>query len=321
MSDSPAVRPQRDPSACDPATPESANSPLTGGPAPPALLCELEPWHRVFFRNLGDVLLHRQPPPLELTAQPVPLRPGYFIRTGIDAYRFAESYAGHIAFIIVVYLVCTLPFFNRAPNLRSPFENTKVEYYPVSEYLPPINTASKAPVKPRKGAPKLAKQEILSVPPAAGQQPPDHRHPAQGQAGSRCAAAQHRSLDARARSPADCRLARSVSQLKVPQFETQVVAPDRRCLATQVEAATPHAAAAFGGRASVVSRPVEAAKGRAQHGATAARRWPLPSCRCRRSGPAASATAARRTFHPLPTCRTFPLAGTGTTDRVGTEPG
>ncbi len=191
---------------CDPATPESATSPTNGDVAPPALLFELEPWHRVFFRNLGDLLLRRQPPPVEITAQPVPLRPGYFIRTGIDAYRFAESYAGHIAFIIVVYLVCTLPFFNRPPKLQSPFENTKVEYYPVSEYLPPINTASEAPVKPRQGAPKLARQEILSVPPQAGQQSPDHRHAAQGQAGSRRAAAQHRRLDAGARRPTDSRL-------------------------------------------------------------------------------------------------------------------
>ncbi len=103
MSESTATRPQRDPSASDPAIPESANSALSGTPV---LLFELDPWYRVFFRNLGDFLLHRQPPPVEITAQPVPLRPGYFIRTGIDAYRFAESYSGHIAFVIAVYLIC-----------------------------------------------------------------------------------------------------------------------------------------------------------------------------------------------------------------------
>ncbi len=226
MSDSPAVRSQRDP-ACDSATPEGARrgGPLTGDPAPPALLCELEPWHRVFFRNLGDVLLHRQPPPLELTAQPVTLRPGYFIRTGIDAYRFAESYAGHIAFIIVVYLVCTLPFFNRQPKLRSPFENTKAEYYPVSEYLPPIDTASKAPVKPRKGAPKLARQEILSVPPQ-----PDNNHqtivtPPKVKLNHDVPLPNIVAWTPVPAAQPIAASARSVSQLKVPQFETQVVAP------------------------------------------------------------------------------------------------
>ncbi len=225
MSDGTEARPQRDPSVCDPATPESANSALAGDPGPPALLCELEPRHRVFLRNLGDLLLHREPPPVEITAQPVPLRPQYFIRTGIDAYRFAESYAGHIAFVIVLYLVCTLPFFNRAPKLQSPFQNTKVEYYPVSDYLPPIDTSSQAPVKPRKGAPKLAKQEILSVPPE-----PDNNHqtivtPPKVKlthdvplpnivAWTPILAAQPIAASAR-----------SVSQLKVPEFDTQVVAP------------------------------------------------------------------------------------------------
>ncbi len=225
MSHSSATRPQRDPSGRDSATPESATSLTDENFAPPALLFELEPRHRVFFRNLGDLLLHRQPPPVETTAQPVPLRPEYFIRTGIDAYRFAESYAGHMAFIIVVYVICTETFFNRPPKLQSPFQNTKVEYYPVSDYLPPINTASEAPVKPRQGAPKLARQEILSVPPQADNNhqtivtPPkvklDHDVPLPN-------------IVAWTPVPATQPIAassRSVSQLKVPQFEAQVVAP------------------------------------------------------------------------------------------------
>jgi TonB family protein len=225
MSDSTAARPQRDSSACDPATSEGANSAFTGDPGPPALLSELEPWHRVFLRNLGDFVLRREPPPVEVTALPVALRPGYFIRTGIDAYRLAESYAGHIAFVIALYLVCTLPFFNRAPKLQSPFENTKVAYYPVSEYLPPLNTASEAQVKPRKGEPKLARQEILSVPPE-----PDNNH-------QTIVTPPKVKLDHDVKLPnivawtpvpaaqPVAASAQSVSQLKVPQFETQVVAP------------------------------------------------------------------------------------------------
>lgn len=155
MSNGTVASPQRVDTACE----------------PPVLLCELEPWYRQFLRNLGDLLLHRQPAPVEITAQPVPLRPGYFIRTGVDAKRFLESYAGHIAFVALVYLVCTLPFFNRRPKLQSPFDNTKLAYYPVSEYLPEVNTGNRQEMKPRKGAPKLAKQEILSVPPE-----PDNNH-------------------------------------------------------------------------------------------------------------------------------------------------
>jgi len=225
MSHSTATGPQRDPSASGPATPESATPLADGDFRPPALLCELEPWPRVFFRNLGDLLLHRQPPPVETTAQPVALRPGYFIRTGIDAYRFAESYAGHIVFIIVLYLVCTLPLFNRPPKLQSPFENTKVEYYPVSEYLPPINTASEAPVKPRQGAPKLAKQEILSVPPEA-----DNNHqtivtPPKVKLNHDVALPNIVAWTPVPAAQPIAASARSVSQLKVPQFDAQVVAP------------------------------------------------------------------------------------------------
>jgi TonB family protein len=227
MSHSTATGPQRDPSASGPATPESARrgGPPDGDFRPPALLCELEPWHRVFFRNLGDLLLHRQPPPVETTAQPVALRPGYFIRTGIDAYRFAESYAGHIAFIIVVYLVCTLSFFSRPPKLQSPFEDTKVEYYPVSEYLPPINTASEAPMKPRQGAPKLAKQEILSVPPEA-----DNNHqtivtPPKVKLNHDVALPNIVAWTPVPAAQPIAASARPVSQLKVPQFDPQVVAP------------------------------------------------------------------------------------------------
>ena len=148
MSDSTAVRLERVNSASDEL----------------ALLHELEPWHRVFLRNLGD-LFRPAPPPLDLTAEPVPIGPDTFIRTGIGPRRFAESGAFHLVAVVAVYLICTLPFFHRAPKLRPPFENTRIEYYPLSDYLPPINTGKQSAPKPRKGAPKLAKQEILSVPP------------------------------------------------------------------------------------------------------------------------------------------------------------
>ena len=92
------------------------------------------------LRNLSDLVLRREPPPLLLTAKPVPLRPDYFIRTGIGSKPFAESYGLHILVIVAVYLAFTLSLFRRS-KLQSPLENTRVEYYPpVSEYLPPINT-------------------------------------------------------------------------------------------------------------------------------------------------------------------------------------
>ncbi len=191
----------------------------------PVLLRELEPWHRVFLSNLGDLLLRREPPPFATTTKPVALRRDYFIKTGVEPTRFLESYSGHVAFIALIYLICTLPFFNRTPQLHSPFENTKVEYYPLSEYLPPINTAAKAQMKPRKGAPKLAKQEILSVPAN-----PDNTHqtivtPPKIKLDHDVAVP---NIVAWTPVPAAQPLAasaRSVSQLKVPQLQPDVVAP------------------------------------------------------------------------------------------------
>ena len=207
MSDGTAVRPPRDVSA-----PES----LT-------FLCELEPWHRVFLRNLGDLLLRREPPPIETTSKPVALRPGYFIRTGIDPEGFFESSAGHI--LVVVLLYAFFVIFNRSPKLHSPLDNAKISYYPVSEYLPPLNTGNKAEMKPRIGAPKLAKQEILSVPPE-----PDNNHQTIV-APPKVKLKQDVPLPnivAWTPVPAAQPIAasaRSASQLKVPQFEPQVVGP------------------------------------------------------------------------------------------------
>jgi TonB family protein len=224
MPDSSAARPQREASAPEP-SPSDAKSALLKGPAGPTLLAELEPRHRVFFRNLGDLLFHREPPPFETSTQPASLRPDYFIRTGISWVRFLESYAGHIAFIAAVYLFCTLPFFNRAPKLISPFENAKIEYHPVSEYLPPINTGIKQQMKSRVGQPKLAKQEILSVPPEADNKQQTVVTPPKVKLTRDVALP---NIVAWTPVPAAQPIAassRATAQLKVPQFEPQVVGP------------------------------------------------------------------------------------------------
>ncbi len=186
---------------------------------------ELEPWHRVFFRNLGDALLRREPPPVETTAKPVPLRHNYFIETGADPVSVVESYGAHIAFVAVVYLVCTLPFFNRTPQLHSPLDNTEISYVPLSDYLPPINTAQKAAMKPRHGAPKLAKQEILSVPAN-----PDNNHqtivtPPKLKLDHDVALPNIVAWTPVPAAQPIAASARSVAQLKVPQLEPDVVVP------------------------------------------------------------------------------------------------
>ena len=190
----------------------------------PTLNYELEPWGRTFARNLADLLLRREPPPLELTSEPAPVPPDTFVDTGLNWRTIAESYAGHIAFVAIVYFI-SVTLFQRPVKLESPFQNTAVSYYPVSEYLPPINTGQQGAAKPRKGEPKLAKQEILSVPP----NPDNYRQtivtPPQVKLNKDVPLP---NVVAWTPVPAAQPIAASspkVSQLKIPQFQQQVVEP------------------------------------------------------------------------------------------------
>ncbi len=190
----------------------------------PQLHYELEPWGRVFRRNLGDLILRREPPPLELTAEAGPVPPDIFVDTSLNWRRISESYGGHIILVALVYFV-SVSFFQRPVQLQSPFENTEISYYPVSEYLPPINTGHKGAAKVRKGQPKLAKQEILSLPPN-----PDNRQqtiitPPQIKLNKDVAVP---NIVAWTPVPARQPIAassQSVAQLRIPEFQQQVVEP------------------------------------------------------------------------------------------------
>ncbi len=191
---------------------------------PPALHHELEPWRRVFWNNLTDLVLHREPPPLETTSQPVAVPPETFINTGLGARHYLESYGYHVALVMVIYFASTSSWFNRPVQLNSPFENTTVDHYPLSDYLPPINTGPRGEAKPRKGAPKLAKQEILSVPAN-----PDNNHqtivtPPNVKLNRDVPLPNIVAWTAIPGQPIAAS-SRQLSQLKLPQFAPQVVEP------------------------------------------------------------------------------------------------
>jgi TonB family protein len=195
-----------------------------GLPEAPTLQYELEPWGRVFRRNLADLVLRREPPPLELTSAPGPIPPDIFVDKSLNWWGMAESYAGHIVFVAIVYFV-SVSFFQKPVQLQSPFQNTEISYYPVSEYLPPINTGQKGMAKPRTGQPKLAKQEILSVPPNPDNQQQTIVTPPQVKLNKNVAVP---NIVAWTPVPAAQPIAASsqaVSQLKIPQFQQQVVEP------------------------------------------------------------------------------------------------
>src|SRR5512146_932423 len=121
----------------------------------------------VFFRNLRDALLPRRELPLEVTAEPAPaFWNDLFVQYPSRSRWVFDSYAGHVLFVLIVYGLSTSPLFQRRPQkVLDPFANTRVEYYPVSAYLPPVATPPKPAKHALEGQPALAKQEIISVPP------------------------------------------------------------------------------------------------------------------------------------------------------------
>jgi TonB family protein len=190
----------------------------------PVLHYELEPRLRVFGRNLQDLIFRREPEAVETTSEPVPVPEEKWIATGLRARHYLESYGCHALLIVLIYFFSTSSFFNRPVQLESPFKNTEVDHYALSDYLPPINTGPRGEAKPRKGEPKLAKQEILSVPPNADNNhqtivtPPNvkltHDVPLPN-------------IVAWTNIPGQpiAASSRQMSQLKLPQFTPQVVEP------------------------------------------------------------------------------------------------
>jgi TonB family protein len=190
----------------------------------PVLHYELEPRLRVFGRNLRDLILQREPEPVETTSELVPIPEEKWIATGLGARHYLESYGYHALLIVLIYFFSTSSFFNHPVQLQSPFANTDVDHYALSDYLPPINTGPRGEAKPRKGEPKLAKQEILSVPPNADNNhqtivtPPNvkltHDVPLPNIVAWTSIPGQPIAASSR-----------QMSQLKLPQFTPQVVEP------------------------------------------------------------------------------------------------
>src|SRR5581483_1287081 len=131
--------------------------------AAPRLLTELEPWHHVFFRNLGDLLFLRgQPAPL-IAARTAPFWPDVFVTRGLPTRALTQSGLGHVLVLLAIYGISTAWFSSRAGQVNA-FRNASITYYNVSEYLPPIESGSEPAKIEKKGGPAFAKRKIISLP-------------------------------------------------------------------------------------------------------------------------------------------------------------
>lgn len=132
----------------------------------PTLLPTIEPWRAVFFRNMKDFLLFRDwPRPFDRRTYEG-WRTAY-VFTAPSWTRIRESWWGHALVAVATFAICTSPFLVRQVKVVSPFEQAHIQYYPVSDYLPPINNAAPRPYTNKTADPVYAKQEIISVRPEA----------------------------------------------------------------------------------------------------------------------------------------------------------
>jgi len=136
----------------------------------PVFLIRLDPWHRVFFRNLRDLLWRRRQPPLNLSSSPGLFWTDVFVGSRLPWGRFAESAIFHTAVIAVLW--STAQIWPQRPHLAPTpvFHSSDVLIYEASEYLPPLNTGIPLQPLPQKADPVYAPQPIISVPPE-----PDNR--------------------------------------------------------------------------------------------------------------------------------------------------
>ena len=134
--------------------------------AAPSLLVELRPWREDFFENLYDIFGPKDLLPVKLTSEPAPFWDDVFVPHPFPAANLFRSLVVHSLVLAFVYALNVAGYFDRrTPELRNVFRNTSISYYPVEEYLPPLQSPGKPAKVVRKGEPQLAKQEIISVPP------------------------------------------------------------------------------------------------------------------------------------------------------------
>lgn len=135
-------------------------------PVPPKLLVELEPRHRIFFRNLWE-FWQRPSEDQSATNLQAEFWPDVFVPTRIPWERMLQSVFFHVLALLVILGLSQVLRLRPQPIHQVVFRPSDVIYYSPSEYLPPVDTGSAPARTPQNGQPAFAKQRIISVPPEA----------------------------------------------------------------------------------------------------------------------------------------------------------
>lgn len=110
------------------------------------LLLESEPAHRVFFRNLADLLSRRSAPPVDTTSRSATFWRDIFIESKVSWWWFLESMLGHVIAITVVVILCQV-WTPPDPSLQKRiFDQSYISYYRPSQTFPALRSG---PARPR----------------------------------------------------------------------------------------------------------------------------------------------------------------------------
>src|SRR6266700_1847938 len=129
------------------------------------LLLELEPAHRVFFRNLADVLLFRSMPPVAATSRPAPFWRDVFVCSGVPWRWLLGSTLSHVI-VVAAMLILSQWWAQREPlQHRRTFYKSYVSYYTPSPSFPALrSSASRVRALPKR-KPESAHQAVTRVAP------------------------------------------------------------------------------------------------------------------------------------------------------------
>src|SRR5438034_4259275 len=129
------------------------------------LLLELEPAHRVFFRNLADVILFRSTPPVATMSRPAPFWRDVFVCSGVPWRWMVGSTLSHMM-VIAAMLILSQWWAQREPlQHRRGFYKSYVSYYTPSPSFPALrSSASRVRALPKR-KPESAHQAVTRVPP------------------------------------------------------------------------------------------------------------------------------------------------------------
>src|SRR5437870_11754692 len=128
------------------------------------LLLELEPAHRVFFRNLADILLFRSISPVATTSRPAPFWRDVFVCSGVPWRWMVGSTLSHMM-VIAAMLILSQWWAQREPlQHRRGFYKSYVSYYTPSPSFPALTSSARVRALPKR-KPESAHQAVTRVAP------------------------------------------------------------------------------------------------------------------------------------------------------------